>query len=185
MAIQIKRAPDESFNEFKEHLQPNHQVVMKADHAHSTYIPQKIYDASVSALAAGIGLDKIEQTGWRYIYKSPNGAFEMAEIGVNETLDKHQFHHVNMGKHVNSFYAHYQQIDKKHRQVRRRDYEMNILRVAAIHLLSIWVKGIDHDHEFFIPLAPVNSKFEADRVYEYKEFMPLLQAAAREVVGHK
>lgn len=184
MPIKIKNAPSKNFNELKSSAQFFHKGEINTDEKgdHHQYIPHKIYDASVSDLAEGKEFSNVVQTGWRYIFQDPNGVYHVAEIGMDEELDEHKFHHVNSGGHVNSFVAIYNLLHK-HEHVEEKHYKINILRISPIYVMAIWLKGADHDHEFFIPIAPVNRKFEAGKTYEYKAFMKLLQEAAQEVVG--
>ncbi|MCB0548021.1 MAG: hypothetical protein KDD19_10585 [Phaeodactylibacter sp.] len=184
MPIKIKNAPKRSLDELKNIIPSfrNEAINIYEEQDHSHFVPHKIYDPSVFDLAAGKGLANTQQTGWRYLFQDEKGEYHVAEIGMDEELDEHKFHHVNLGGHVNSFVAIYDRLHN-HEHVEEKHYEINILRISPIYVMAIWLKGEDHEHEFFIPLAPVNSKFEAGRTYEYDEFMPLLQEAAQEVVS--
>ncbi len=184
MPLTIKNAPDESFNAFQNNAHSFHKGDIRTDEKgdHHHYIPHKVYTANATDLAAGKGLSKMVQTGWRYVFEDANGTSHVAEIGIDETLDEHAFHHVNVGSHVNNFVKNYKSL-QEHSFVNEKDYEINILRIPSIYVMAIWLKGQGHDHEFFVPIAPVNSKFEADKTYEYDAFVKLLQEAAREMVG--
>jgi predicted flap endonuclease-1-like 5' DNA nuclease len=184
MPIIIKNAPSESFDAFQSGAQAFHNTDIKADDngSHHQYLPHKIYNVSATDLAEGKGLANVVQTGWRYIIQDTNGTYHVAEVGMNEALDKHTLHYVNVGKHVNNFVANHQ-LSHQHEYVLDKDYEINMLRIPAIYAMAIWLKGVDHDHEFFIPIAPVNDKFEANKTYEYDAFIELLQEAAQEMLG--
>lgn len=184
MPINIKNAPIKSFFQVKDNIQSfqSKEVALDNNGDHHHHVPHKIYDASIFDLAEGKKLANVKQTGWRYLFEDAHDEYHIAEIGINEELDEHQFHHVNKGNQVNSFVTIYDRLHN-HEHVEEKGYEINVLRISPIYVKTIWLKGEDHDHEFFIPLAPVHEKFEAGRTYDYDEFMALLQEVAQEVVG--
>jgi predicted flap endonuclease-1-like 5' DNA nuclease len=149
---------------------------------HSRHIPHKVYYIGDNDLLAGKRFAAVQLVAWRYIFRGEDQQTHVAEIGVDEATDTHAFHLINRGRHVNNFIALYDQIHT-HDAVLEKDYTINLLRAPACYVLAVWFQGVDRHHEFFVPLAPVHSKFEAGRHYEREEFMDLLEAAAREMAG--
>lgn len=180
MPINIKNAPIKSFFHLKENIEAFHgkEIVLDDNGDHHHYVPHKIYDGSVFDLAEGKKLDNVQQTAWNYLYEDAHGEYHLAEIGIDEALNEHEFHYINKGRQVNSFAAIYDRLHN-HEHVEDKGYEINILRLLPIQVTAVWLKGEDHDHEFFIPLAPVNHRFEGGKTYGYDEFMTLLEKASQ------
>lgn len=181
MSIKINNAPSASFDALKSKAQSLHHELITYDENGDQhhYIPHKIYDVNIYDLADGGDLSTAEQVAWRYIIKDANGHDHVAEIGINEVLDEHNLHFINTGRHVNNFLAIYERLHD-HEHVEDKDYEIHMVRISPVFVLAVWLKGVDHSHEFFIPVAPVNNKFEANKTYSYEEFLSLLQEVSRE-----
>lgn len=178
MPLHISNAPEKNFSV----AQPIIQSFVKEEKEAHHLMPHKIFDLSVVMLAEGAGLEYAKQTGWRYLFQEENGPYMVAEVGVNEAFDEHKFHHINQGGNVDSFIAILAELHQ-HQHVEERGYEINIVRISPLFTTAIWLSGNDHDHQFFIPLAPANSMFEAGRTYEYEEFMGRLQEVAQETLS--
>ena len=133
-------------------------------------------------LADGLGMEAARQTGWRHLFKEKGGAYMMAEVGMAESLNEHRFHHIHQGENVHSFIEIVEKLDAQ-AHLLERGYEINILRISPLYVKAIWLKGADHDHAFFLPLAPVNSMFEAGNAYEYEDFCQMLERAAQTVLN--
>lgn len=178
MAIKHVNAPAPNF----EVLQANLTGVHPDPNDQSPHIPHKVYYIGNDDLLAGKRFAAVQLVAWRYIFRGEDQQSHVVEIGVNEATDVHTFHLTNRGSHVNNFIALYDRIHE-HETVVEKDYEINLLRAPGCYVMAVWFRGVDHDHEFFVPLAPVHSMFEAGRHYEADEFMDLLEEAARDMAG--
>ncbi|KFC19682.1 hypothetical protein [Chryseobacterium sp. FH1] len=183
MPIKINNAPAESFDILKSKAQSHHHELITHDTNgnQNHYIPHKVYDLNIFNLAEGGELSNTQQSAWRYIIQDENGHNHVVEIGINEVLDEHNLHFINTGNHVNNFLKIYENISE-HEYVKYKDYEINLVRSNQIYLLAIWLRGVNHDHEFFIPIPPVNNRFEANKTYSYGKFSNLLKKISREYV---
>ncbi len=181
MAIIPKNAPEVNFSELKENSQAFHGEVISQDEQgnHHQYIPHKVYDAQVSELAMGKPLSELTPSGWRYVLQDANGTYHVAEVGVNEVADEHIFSHVIAGQHVDNFLVVYTRLHNIE-HVEANHYEINLLRVSPLYVIAIWLKGVDHDQEFFIPIPPCNSRFAPGKTYAYEEFSVILRDLALE-----
>ena len=186
MPIKAKNAPLESFEALKNGLKDFHheEVVADTNGDQHHYTPHKVFIVDVLDLAKGKGLSNATQVGWRYIIKDANGHAQVVEIGMDEALDAHALNHINMGSHVNNFITTCKQLEA-HPDVKEKHYEVNVLRIPSIYVMAIWLMGEDHDHEFFVPLAPVHQNFEAGKTYSADDFETLLKETALEMVDIK
>lgn len=178
MPLKIKNAPAPNFEELKKHI----DLPVLETEDHSENIPHKVFTLSRNDLLSGKGFANMKLAAWRYIFKSDDEAYHVAEIGIDEVNDLHELHHINMGSHVNHFIRLYESIHD-HGSVQEKDYEIHVLRVPACFVHAVLLKGHDHEHEFVVPLAPVHSKFEAGKHYEADEFMASLEEIAQEMAA--
>lgn len=178
MPIKHKNAPAPSFEVLKTHL----TGAIPDPNDHSLHIPHKVYQVDNDGLLAGKRFAAAQLVAWRYVFRGVDQQPHVAEISVDEATDTHAFHHINQGSHVNNFIALYDRIHA-HETVAEKDYEINLLRAPACYVLAVWFKGVDHKHEFFVPLSPVHSNFEANKHYEAYEFMDLLERTASGMAG--
>lgn len=178
MPVKHDNAPPPNFALAKTYLtsisaDPNDQAA---------FLPHKVFNIASDGLLAGKRFDAVKLAGWRYVFRGLDQQYHVVEISVDEASDIHAFHHINTGRHLNNFIALYEQI-QNHSEVREKEYVINILRAPACYVLAVWFMGADHEHEFFIPLAPVHSQFEAGRPYEADEFMNLLEKVGRSMAS--
>ena len=192
MPINKKNAPSEIFNALQKEAQHHHHEAIEHDDEgnHHHHIPHRVYDVDVFDIAHKGSLSSAQQTAWRFIIRDGHGIPHVAEVGMNETLDEHELHYVNTGRHVDNFMAiaeliHSQEEHFGHEE--GKNYEIDLLQAGSVHVLAIWVREIEENENlksgYFIPLAPVNSLFEAHRKYEYEEFVAILQKAAQGAVN--
>ncbi|MCB1866730.1 MAG: hypothetical protein KDG50_15030 [Chromatiales bacterium] len=178
MALKNSTAPAQSFVVLQESLAG---ARLDANDP-SALTPHKVYYIGSDDLLSGKGLGAAQLSAWRYVFRGEDNQTHVAEIGVDEDNATHSFHLINRGSHVDNFVALYEQIHE-HDAVVEKDYEVNLLRAPACYVIAVWFKGVGHDHDLFVPLAPVHSNFEAGRHYEAMEFMGLLEKTAREMAG--
>lgn len=176
MAIIVNNAPSESFEALKNQARLYHHELIDRDDKGNQHhhLPHKVFSISVSDLADDKDLSSAVQIAWRYILENSSGHKFIAEVGINE--GEHDLHMVNTGRHVNNFLRIYKDLAQHHR-VEENDYEVNLIQIMPLYVMAVWAKG--EDHEFFIPVGPVNSRFSANQVYEYKEFTGILQELAK------
>lgn len=177
MPIHHNNAPAPNF----EVLRANMEGVHPDPNDQSSHIPHPVYYLGNNDLLAGRGLEAAQLVAWRYIFRGDDQQTHVAEIGVDEATDTHVFHLVNRGSHVNDFITLYDRIHE-HEAVMNNRYVIALLRAPACYVMAVWFQGLGHEHSFFIPLAPVHSKFVAGMHYEVDEFVHLLEMVASEMV---
>lgn len=192
MPININNAPAEIFEVLQQEAKSfHHEPIMHDENGnHHHHIPHRVYDVDMHSIVQDISIAEVQQTAWRFIIHNGHGEPHVAEIGMNETLDEHQLHFVNTGRHVDHFIAVTEAIHAKEEHLGHeegKNYEIDLLRAGSLFVLAVWVREVDAaDHlsnGYFVPLAPVHSAFEAHRPYAYEEFVPILQQVAQEAVS--
>lgn len=186
MAIKISNAPQKSINELNKSMDWFHDNVKSLSSAKSMAggdgidnIPHKVYNMRRDDILNDKGLESAQLVGWRYILQDDEQQTHVAEIGTDES-DNHNLTEFNQGDHVNNFLSAFDGF-KDQSAVQEKDYEINLLRVPACHLLAIWLKGDGHDGEIIIPLAPSHQGFEDGKSYDASEFKAALKAVAEEL----
>ncbi|MFT6843095.1 MAG: hypothetical protein ACJASR_001869 [Psychroserpens sp.] len=186
MAIKIKNAPKKSIDELNKSMDWFHNNRKSLSRAKSSSggdgtenIPHKVYNMQRDDILDGKGLEVAKLVGWRYILQDDDQQFHVVEVGTDDS-DNHNLTEFNEGDHVNNFVSTYNGLDN-HSSVSKKDFEINVLRVPACHVLAIWLKGDGNDDEIIIPLAPSHQGFEAGKSYGLSEFTKALKSVALEL----
>ncbi|MEJ2885207.1 hypothetical protein [Actinomycetospora aeridis] len=153
------------------HLDPGTEIVG---------MPHPVHDLGVEELLAGRGLEAAALVGWRHVVRSDRGGHQVVQIGVDSGDGTHRLDLINAGDHVDNLVALH---DEGPTPAFEADYRFGLLRVPECYVLAMWFSGVDHDHEFLVPLAPVHSNFAPNQTYEKDEFVRLLEATARQRTG--
>jgi hypothetical protein len=147
--------------------------LLKANKATLTAtVPHTVFDLGAADIAEGHGLQAAKQTGWRYVLEDGGKPFAFAELGKKGD----QFNSFNTGPFAEATcaaIAKAEQLD----YVRQHDAEVNVLRIAALYVYALWLRG-DDGTELVIPIAPVGHELVAGRPYRPEDFLKALQPAA-------
>jgi len=140
---------------------------------------QEVFTARLDALADGRGLDAAtDRTGWRMLVEHRGDVVAAAEVPVPAAGDRSTPRgQMNRGPYVRSTVTAITSAEQEDR-VRTSDFALRLLRVPALHLTALWLRGADGD-DVVVPLAPAPSPFEANRSYDAGEFA----ARAAELAG--
>jgi len=137
--------------------------------------PHGIFDLGIDDLTAGRGLEAARPAGWRYLVAGPGGAVSAAEIGPGSDATAH----VNSGPFVAATELVMAAAEALPAVV-ARDHEARLLRVAALHLMALWLKSDDPAHtDLIVPLPPSPPFVAPGNAYPAGELLDLLREPAR------
>ena len=137
--------------------------------------PHESYHLGLDSVEAKKGVAGAEPIGWRYLIAGgPAGRGLAAE--VHSRPSGFEFAGLNEGPFVQQVAD---QIEKLRGQTRNEDYEPRLLKIPALYIAALWLKGKNDD--LFVPLQPSHPAVEAHRVYSRKDFEAALETAAQEM----
>jgi hypothetical protein len=138
----------------------------------------EVYTARLDALADGHGLDAAtDRAGWRMLVEHRGDVVAAAEVpaaGGGRATPQGQ---MNRGAFVRSTVDAITSAEQEDR-VRDSDFALRLLRVPALHLTALWLRGTDGT-DVIVPPAPAPRPFEPNRSYDAEEFA----ARAAELAG--
>jgi hypothetical protein len=137
--------------------------------------PHESYNLGLDSIEAKKGVAAAEPIGWRYLLAGgPAGRGLAAE--VHSRPSGYEFAGLNEGPFVQQVAD---QIEKLRGKIGNKDYEPRLLRIPALYIAALWLKGKNDD--LFIPLQPSNPAVEPHRVYSRKDFETAIETAAKEM----
>ena len=157
--------------------QPNMTASVLADAAPeslTTAAPHKVYFVGLRDLAEGRLLSAAELKGWRYLIFEHDRPAVAAELKTN-TADELSFSNVNRGPFVASTvegvnFAESLEI------VQNEDFELRVLEVSALYLVSLWLHG---QQDLLVPLNPTPEELQPLTVYYEDEIIERLRGPAQ------
>lgn len=126
--------------------------------------PHPVYDLSAEDIANGRGLDAARLTGERYIVGTPGAAVAAGELVPGGPGGAPELANLNYGRFVQGTVdalGRLEQLD----EVKSHDYEVRVLRSAAVFLFAIWLKPKSGRPDILYPLDPAPPPLEALRPY--------------------
>jgi hypothetical protein len=139
--------------------------------------PQLVYDGSLRAIANRGGLDQVRFSGYRYLLFKDNQAIAAAEVAVGPTGGVSEVSGINFGPFVIGTVTAIQQAEVLP-TVGERSYELRLLRIAAMYVMAIWLKGDPGTGDILIPLSPAPDYLTPGKAYSPTEFFEILQPKA-------
>jgi hypothetical protein len=137
--------------------------------------PHESFHLGLDSIEAKKGVAGAESIGWRYLLSGgPAGSGLAAEVHSRDR--GFEFAGLNEGPFVQQIAD---QIEKVRGQIGNKDYEPRLLRIPALYIAALWLKGKNDD--LFIPLQPSHPAVEPHRVYSRKDFEAALEKAAKEM----
>jgi hypothetical protein len=133
-----------------------------------------VYDLRLSDLAGGRGLEAAEQTGTRHLLMCGDQAVAAVEdslgMGGADPVD------VNTGRFARST-ADAVRLLESHEAVQNGSYELRLLRIAALHVMGLWLRSDDAD-DLVLVLPPAPPDLQIDVPYRADELLALLRPRA-------
>ena len=135
------------------------------------------------AVANGGGLDSAVFSGFRYLVVGGGAAVAAAEVKADDAGNATLLANLNYGPFVEATAQALPRVAALE-PVRAEPYEVNVLRFAAIGLMSFWLKPDSGGADIIYPLAPAPAGLQADQPYSSDDFiqavLPLAQKRSAE-----
>lgn len=147
-------------------------------------IPHKIFHIDIEELAEGKGLEAADAVAWRFIKLDPNNKVVVFDMRIGATPDEAEFHQASSGpwgERLREVIMNWKEIEREHNE----DFELAFLRVHELRVKAIWLRTDDGnpDNDYFMPMPPVFHGLVAEKIYTSKEFLSILQVAAKEMLS--
>jgi hypothetical protein len=141
--------------------------------------PLRVYTLGLEALARSKAVEaSARATGWRFLVEEATEPVAAAE--VQDQTRAAVPAQLTEGPFVRST-ADGLRAAERLAPVEESAFEVRLLRVPALHLVSLWLHASDRD-DLFMPLEPAPVPFEAGRSYPEPEFAELAMSLARQTL---
>lgn len=139
-------------------------------------LPHPVYDLTREDLTEGRGLSAARQTGWRCLVSRGDGSVAAVEAPLGPRAEPAESH-VNSGPFVAATEVALR-LAEAHPEVLLHPFELRLLRIAALHVMALWLVPDGGGPGLLVPLAP-RPRDLAEGVLSEKDFLASLSAAAR------
>ncbi len=138
-----------------------------------------VHNVGLDALAARRPLAEASRTGWRYLVDSGGAPVASTEVSVDAAGQPTAFAQVNEGPFVAATARALDQVERRP-EVAGGDYEIRLLKVPALYVVTLWLKDLNGDRDLVVPLDPAPPYLEPGRIYTETEFLETLAEPARQ-----
>ncbi|MGD0581007.1 MAG: hypothetical protein ABSC08_19040 [Bryobacteraceae bacterium] len=139
--------------------------------------PHAVYDLQADEVAAGKGLSAAHATCFRYMVHSAEGAIAAAEVHADKSGTATLLANVNYGQFVPATESALAKLEQ-HEAVQAADYEVRLLRCAALALMAMWLKPDGGGADIVYPLPPAPAGLEAEKAYNEADFLKAIKPLA-------
>lgn len=184
MGLKHSDAPAESLKALETRaraLAGSHDTVLHslaALKAADASLPHRVYQLGLDSLVQGKGLGDALLVGWRYIV-SKEASPVAIEVSYDPSAQSHQLSSIHQGPHVEETRARFDEA-QRHPRVSAGSYELNLLRIPALRVVTLWLRSQSADTDLLIPLAPSHPVLQAGHAYTASEMVALLKQPAIE-----
>ena len=147
-------------------------------------VPVRVHHLGADAIAAGKGLAAVQPTGWLSTLSTDGevrGTIELIPARTarkgTASADGLRFGGFTTGPLQRALAA---AIDTAAKASGRSEVQLAVLRVPALYLLALWLRGKGGDR--LVPIAPCPPPLKAGEAYPADRALSLLQAAAKSVL---
>lgn len=147
-------------------------------------LPHAVYDLGLEALAAGAGLEAAALSGHRHLVLGDGHVLAAAELPAVPPGQEDAAVHVTAGPLAQAT-ADAARAAEGLPQVQAGAFEVRLLRVAALHLVALWLAGDGPGDALIVPLPPAPHGLTAGRAYPVAQALALLRPVAATRVGFK
>jgi hypothetical protein len=134
-----------------------------------------VYDLRLSDLAQGRGLEAAEETGTRHLLMCGDQAVAAVEdslgLGGADPVD------LNTGRFARST-ADGVRLLESQEAVQKGSYELRLLRIAALHLVALWLRSDTEAPDLLLVLPPAPPDLQVDVPYVADDLLALLRPRA-------
>jgi hypothetical protein len=138
-------------------------------------LPHAVYDLRIDDLAKGCGLEAAQETGTRHLVMCGDKAVAAAEdslgMGGADPVD------LNTGRFAQATADAVRQLESLD-AVQRGSYELRLLRIAALHLVALWLRSDDEAPDLVLVLPPAPAGVRVDVPYGPADLLALLRPRA-------
>ena len=140
--------------------------------------PHRVFALGQSDISADRPLDIAKQIGWRFLIEDKRRTIAGIELDfVDSTSQELQFARVMQGPFAPAMESAIRTAESSP-DVLGQTYEFRLLRVPALYLEALWLRGPDPVTDILVPLAPTPRRFEAFHLYPAAAFLTVLRSAA-------
>ena len=141
-----------------------------------------VYVLGLDAIVAGRDLSAAKLAMWTHFFPSaPDDDNQLVAADVN--ADTSRFASLKEGPQVRAFYRQVQALQQAP-DIGAQSFELAQLRIPALHVKAVWLKGKAGASDVLIPVAPTDPALTAGRRYSAQEFLAALRPAAESAIAH-
>ncbi len=149
----------------------------------SATLPHQVYSLNLNDLVGADPLAKAQLVGWRHLITGGNQTAMAAEVACDDRGGSLRFSHLHEGPLVGGLAQ--ALVAAEHApEVNQGSYEVRVLRIPSIYVMSLWLKADAPNTDLFIPVAPTNRLLTPGHMYAAAEFADLLKRIAQEHIQH-
>ncbi|HYX84838.1 MAG TPA: hypothetical protein VE777_07695 [Gaiellales bacterium] len=141
--------------------------------------PHPVHNLGLDDLVKGARLADAPRTAWRYLVEDGGEPVASAEVAVDGAGRPRAFDHLNEGPFVAGTAA-AQAVAERLPALRGRRAEARLVRIPALYVIALWLKGRRGSEDVVVPIAPAPPFLEANRPYSEDEFLAALREPSRE-----
>lgn len=140
-----------------------------------------VYILGLDSIAARRGPSASRLAFWTHLLPSAGAEVVSADLSA----DTHEFAALTQGPHSNAFRQQVQtlQAPQVAGDADNNSYQLAQLRIPALHLQAVWLRGQNGAGDVLIPLEPAPPGLVAGRRYSGIDFEAALEPAARAVLA--
>lgn len=117
--------------------------------------------------------------GWRYLVRANSESIATSEVAVGQDGEPSEFAQLNGGPFVRSTERIFDEVSGIP-EVSEGTYEVRMLRMPALYVMALWLRGIEGHDDLVMPLEPAPSFLNPRHTYHEGEFLDALAGPARE-----
>ncbi len=141
-------------------------------------LPHPVYDLRVTDIATGRGLEAAEETGSRHLVVEGDAAVAALEVSGPLASAGAEHLQVQTGPFAEATAAAVRLLEA-HEAVQRASFEVRILRVAALHLVAVWLHALEGGEDLILALPPAPPDIRVDVPYSPAELLAVLLPRAQ------
>jgi hypothetical protein len=128
----------------------------------SLAVPHRVYNLGLSDIKGANPIGKARPSAWRYLVVEEGTVIAAAEAIQRTANAKPLFSNTNEGAFVDSM-AKAVEAAEQLPEVEAGNYELAVLRVPALYVIALWLKGAGakRPDDIFIPLEPAPAGLKA------------------------
>ena len=139
--------------------------------------PHEVYTLGLDQLTAGVDLEKVVPSGWRYLLRQGGETVAVAQTRIDDG-GQPVFSQFNSGPFVASTQDALGRAEEFAGGADSADLAPRLLHVPALHAMALWLHGADDAADVIMPLAPTPPGIDAGRRYSVSDYLSALREAA-------